>query len=179
MQRSTAKPRTLTLKSLTAEAKGILAKYEAKTRELSKNFDEALELAWRFGQKLNEIKATVGHGNWQLWLANNLEGMGDRHARRHMALDSDNPGAQSIADLSEESVRKFRYGFVPEKTRPELPGDQTFQRAAHHLTLVNDWRQFVRRVEIGQAQLDEDEARRDLMPLWEWMCILYGEKNHV
>lgn len=174
MQTRTAQPRALMpLRDLTKEAKQLLTKYEAKTKELARNFDEALELAWKFGRKLNEIKATVGHGNWQLWLENNLDGMSDRHARRHMELDRDNPGAQSVADLSEDSVRKFRYDFVPEKQRPELPGDQKFQRTAHHLTIVNDWRQLLRRVEIGQAQLDEEEARRDMRPLLEWLAKLY------
>lgn len=174
MQTLKTHPRALTLRNLTTEAKDLLAQYESKTRELSKNFDDALELAWKFGRKLNEIKSAVGHGNWLLWLPNNLEGMSDRHARRHMLLDTSNPGAETIAELSEDSVRKFRFGFIPEKERPEIPGDQKFQRTPHHLTIVNDWRQFVRRVEIGQAQLDEEEARRDMRPLLEWLAKLYG-----
>jgi hypothetical protein len=153
----------------------MLSEYERQAKELSKTFDLTLEKAWRFGQKLCEIKAQVGHGNWQLWLANNLgDRMSDRTARRHMELDTDNPGAESVHELSAESVRKFKIGFVPAKDRPKIDGDVSFARPTHHLSLVNDWRKFVRRVEIGQATLDAPEARRDMRPLFDWLCSLYG-----
>jgi len=126
------------------------------------------------GRVLNQIKGMVGAGNWLLWLEANWPELTERNAQRFMVLDRENPGAKSIKDLDSDSVRKFRLGYVPVKERPALEGDQTFSRAPHYLTLVNDFRRLHRRVETGLCVLDVDEARRDLKPVYDWLCELYG-----
>jgi hypothetical protein len=161
------------LKTLTAEAIGLLTELDAIGQDVESKLTVAMDRAWRLGRALASIKAVVGHGNWLVWLDANLA-ISSRHAQRHMELATANPEAECVGELSVESVRKFRLGYVPEKAKPELPGDATLPRVCHHLTLLNDWRRFTRRVEIGQVNLDAEEARRDLAPLFEWLCELYG-----
>lgn len=167
-----------TLKSLTAEAVCLVGELDAMGRELEDRLTVALEKAWRLGQKLVGCKALVGHGNWLVWLEANVP-LSHRHAVRHMELADENPDAQRVEDLSPESVRKFRLRYVPEKQRPQLEGDESLPRVCHHLTLLNDWRRWQRRVEIGQAHLDATEAKRDLAPLARWICQLYGIEAEI
>lgn len=169
MQRRTI---TTPLKTLTADANRLIAELAELGKELDDKLTMALERSWRLGGILLECKRLVGHGNWLIWLEANVP-LSERHAQRHMELASSNPHAETVADLSLESIRKFRLRFVPDKERPQLEGDAQLPRASHHLTLLNDWRRWQRRVEIGQTDLDPEEARRDLQPLFHWMCELY------
>jgi hypothetical protein len=164
------------LKTLTEDARTLVMQLDAMGQDLEKQLTLALERAWRLGQKLLSIKALVGHGNWLTWLEANLT-IGPRHAQRHMELAASNLEADQVKELSAESVRKFRLRYVPDKERPQLEGDQSLPRVCHHLTIVNDFRRFQRRVEIGQAALDPSEAKRDLKPLFLWLCDLYGFKG--
>lgn len=166
------------LKSLTSQARRIMRQLESMSLQVEKQLNAAVERAWRLGQVLSEIKGSVGHGNWLLWLEANLP-MCNKSAQRYMALADDNPEAQCVEDLSPESVRKFRLRYVPDKERPTIEGDETLPRVCHHLTIVNDFRRFQRRVEIGQASLNKDEAKRDLKPLFQWLCELYGVPTSV
>jgi hypothetical protein len=160
-------------RALTVETLGLIARLEEIGRDIDGKLSEALDLAWRVGLNLLAKKESVGHGKWLIWVEANLP-IGERHARRYMELASQNTAAKTVDDLSEDSVRKFRLGYVPEKERGELPGDQTIPRVHHHLAIVNDFRKLQRRVEIGQAQLNQAEAKRDLWPVFEWMVGLYG-----
>jgi len=158
---------------LTAEALDLIEQLDAIGRRIEDDLNEALDLAWRLGKTLLKKKDDVGRGNWLIWVDANLR-IGDRRARQYMELASQNPHAKKVADLSEDSVRKFRLGYVPDKERPDLEGDATLPPAHHHLSIVNDWRKWQRRVEIGQATFNEGEAKRDLWPVFEWMVGLYG-----
>ena len=161
------------LRCLKSEALALITELDQIGQGIEKDLGHALEKAWLLGKKLLEAKDQLGHGRWLIWVEANLP-IGDRRARQYMELASQNVHAHSVEQLSEDSVRKFRLGYVPEKERPELPGDATLPRVHHHLTIVNDWRKWQRRVEIGQAQLDEPQAKRDLWPMFEWMVGLYG-----
>ncbi|GEM_PF-3780307 len=165
---------TANLKTLTAEAKRLWTEGESINRLVLSCLDKSLDRAWRLGKVLNQIKGMVGTGNWLLWLEANWPELHERTAQRFMVLDRENPEAQTIEDLSPDSVRKFRLGYVPAKERPELEGDQSFARQPHYLTLVNDWRRLHRRMETGLCDLDPTEARRDLKPVFDWLCGLYG-----
>lgn len=168
MPKLTTRP---SLAELTATARGLINELSEIGRSIDDKLNQGIDRAWRLGKTLVAMKRQVGHGNWLVC----VEGLGisARHATRHMELAIDNPHAKSVADLSNESVRKFRLRYVPEKERPEIDGDETIPRACHHLSLVNDWRRMLRRVEIGQAQLNPEEARRDLRPLYDWLRGLY------
>lgn len=169
---------TPNLKELTSEASRLVIELDQIGSDLERTLTDAMDKAWRLGRALCGIKNLVGHGNWLVWLEANLP-ISQRHAQRHMELAASNPDAQSVADLSQESVRKFRLGYVPEKEHHALEGDKTLPRVCHHLTLLNDWRRWQRRVEIGQAAVDQDEAKRDLAPLARWICELYGIKAEI
>jgi len=162
------------LKQLTAEARGLLAELDSMGIDIEDRLARALEKAWLFGKVMVAVKNEVGHGNWLIWVAANVKQLSERQVRRYLDLALENPTAKTVDDLSPDSVRKFRYGFVPEKERPELEGDATLPPANHHLSLLNDWKRLQRRQTIGQLRIDEEEARKDLKPLFEWMCGLYG-----
>src|SRR5207247_56989 len=81
-----------------------------------------------FSKRLNELKAVVGHGSWETWRASTFPKLSKRSSCNCMALDRNNPNVQKSAHLSAESVRKFRFGYVPVKDRPKLKGDKKFAR---------------------------------------------------
>jgi hypothetical protein len=87
------------------------------------HIDAGMEKAWRCGQVLLSIKRIVGHGNWMTFLEANLPAISQRTAQRWMDVARLSPNATTVAYLTEESVRKFRYGYIPEKERPELKGN--------------------------------------------------------
>ncbi len=167
-------PDPVAIARLKAEALGLVAELDDTSKSLLELFDRAIDRAWRLGLCLAEIKRAVGHGNWLGWIEANLP-VGERQAQRYIELAAANPSAKTAADLSEDSVRKFRLGYVPEKERPELDGDAEIKPTVHHLTLLNDFRRLHRRIEIGAASFDREEARRDLRPMWEWLSELYAD----
>ncbi|HEY3898944.1 MAG TPA: DUF3102 domain-containing protein [Chthoniobacter sp.] len=162
------------LTALREESLALIVELDAIGRDIESKLGIALDKAWQLGKRLVRQKEILGHGKWLLWVESNLP-ISDRHARRYKELAEANPRATCVGDLSEDSVRKFRLGFVPEKDRPKLVGDRALPRAFHHLTLLNDWRRLERRLEIGQAQLDQEAAKKDLWPMFEWLAgRVYG-----
>jgi hypothetical protein len=156
------------------EAKRLFAEGEELHDEIITKLDASLERAWKIGCILNVLKDKVGHGNWTVYLEANWPALPARTATRYQKLDTENPGAKSIADLSPDSVRAFRFGYVPAKERQELEGDTKVEPVTHHLTILNDFNKFSRRLETGHAKLDQDAAKKDLRPVFEWLCGLYG-----
>jgi hypothetical protein len=65
-------------------------------------------------------------------------------------------------------------GYVPVKDRPKLDGDAPLTTPAHHLTVLNDWRKFCRRRELGLIKVSDDELRRDFQPLKDWLDTLFA-----
>lgn len=175
MQLSKITPQLAVIKT---DALALIQELDGIGLEIEDKLNAALDRAWRLGVQLKKAKDILGHGNWIRWVESNLP-LSERHARRHKELAESNPKARSIEDLSEDSVRKFRLGYVPDKERPEIEGDQTLPRVFHHLTLLNDFQKLTRRVEIGQAKIDQEAARKDLWPVFEWLGGLYGLRSET
>ncbi|MDR3406362.1 MAG: hypothetical protein P4L99_28010 [Chthoniobacter sp.] len=161
------------LDDLKSASLALILELDGIGRDIEDQLDAALDKAWQLGKHLMRAKKLLGHGKWTIWVDSNLP-ISPRHALRHKQLAEDNPRAKSVKDLSEDSVRKFRLGYVPSKERPALDGDGPLPRAFHHLTIVNDFNRFKRRVDIGQAHFDPAVAKNDLWPVFEWLGGLYG-----
>ena len=126
--------------------------------------DELLNKAWMLGALLNELKEEIGHGKWLLWLEGNFKELGkgadmrEKNAQRCMKFARENPSkARNSSDLAgsppstfaDESVRKFMWGYIPEKERPELEGNRKLKAGAHYLSFVNHFAKFDRQVRVG------------------------------
>jgi hypothetical protein len=162
------------LKALTGEAKKLFALFKQAEASIHIGFDAALDRAWQFGKRLNQLKEIVGHGDWMKWREDSFPGLDDRAAQSCQALDRLNPNARNSAYLSKESVRKFRYGYVPVKERPALKGDQTFSRPSHHSSVVVECNKLAQRIDAGQYAPDKNELRRDFKPFYEWLGRLFA-----
>ncbi len=92
-----------------------------------------------------------------------------------MKIANDNSNVRRVGDLKFDTIRKYRLGFVPEKEKPELENDVKFPRLMHHLKLVNEFARWKRRRDTGQIEKNEDEERRDLRELYDFLRELYGD----
>jgi hypothetical protein len=80
-----------------------------------------------------------------------------------------NPKAQKFVDLNAESLRKYRFGYVPVKKRPKLKGDKKFARPSHHGSIVNECNKLMRRIDIGLYKPDMRELVQDFDPFYQWL----------
>lgn len=148
------------LKRLTNEAQALFGELQEGEATIEFGFDHALELAWQFGKKLNQLKERVGHGSWEKWRADSFPKLSKTKSCNCMALDRNNPNVLKSGDLSKESVRKFRFGYVPVKDRPKLKGDKRISRTNHHSSVVNECNKLMQRIESRQykppKELDAD-----------------------
>jgi hypothetical protein len=167
--------KTENLKTLTGEAKLLFALFKQAEESIGFEFDNAVDRAWEFGKRLNRLKGIVGHGNWAKWREDSFPGLDDRKAQSCQALDRDNPNARNSADLNKESIRKFRYGYVPVKERKALKGDKTFARPSHHSSVVVECNKLAQRIDAGQYAADKAELRRDFRAFYEWLGRLYAQ----
>jgi len=160
------------IKGLTTKAQKLFADLTASETTLQSAFDRRLERSWQFGKLLNELKELVPHGDWENYRTASFKGLSDRVARQCQKLDHDNPKALKLADLSAESVRKFRYGYVPAKERAQLKGNVRFSKPSHHSSLVNEQNKFMQRVKAGHVKLDVAEFLRDSKDYLDWCAGL-------
>jgi|ERR1041384_79087 hypothetical protein len=170
MQSSTHKLKEL--KQLTAQAKKLFAELGTAEKVVLDHFNYSLDVHWRFGKMLNQLKERVPHGDWEQWRDDAFPKLSRSKAQSCMALDRNNPNALNSGHLSAESVRKFRYGYVPAKERPELKGDARFNRPTHHSSVVVECNKLMRRIETGLYKPKLDGLVRDFDPFYQWLTKL-------
>lgn len=162
------------IKTLTAKAKALFRKVSEVDASIYGTLDHGLYINWQFGILLNQLKAKTGHGNWLAWRRDTFPKLDDNKAERCQRLNRDNPNASTLGDLNKDSIRKFRYGYIPIKDRPKQKGDGKFPRPSHHSSVVNECNKLMQRVKSGQYQPNEKELLRDFRPFFEWLSLLYG-----
>lgn len=158
---------------LAIKCRRLIGRIDGIGRKIEGDLNSALGRAWILGLRLLRMKEKLGHGNWLRWVEANLP-IKERRVRHYLELAEDNRTARSWKHLDPDSVRKFRLGYVPDKQRTELEDDKNVGSAVHHVTLVNDFRKLMRRVNTNQLTIDQPKARQDLWPVFEWLTTLYG-----
>jgi hypothetical protein len=166
---------TTELRKLTAEAKELFGEMTAAEGAVYGTLDHANQRAWKFGKLLNQLKERVGHGSWAKWRDDTFPGLDDRTAQRCQGLDRSNPNAQTFADLSKDSIRKYRFGYVPVKERPKLKGDKKFARPSHHSSVVIECNKLMQRINAGQYKPSKKDLQRDFRPFYSWLAKLFGD----
>lgn len=160
---------------LLAEAKALYAEILEAEKAIRLKRDELLTLALQMGKILVTIKDEIGHGKWLFWLGGHWPQLGEKNAQRCMALARENPKSEDSSDLSEESVRKFMWGYIPAKQRAELEGDQKIAPAAHHLTPINHFWKWERQLKIGHVAAPPVEVmQREFEPVVRRLAELLG-----
>lgn len=178
----------LYLNSQFKEAKALYGNILEAEKSLLTQRDALLILAFRLGNVLTDMKEDIGHGKWLFWLGGSWPALGERNAQRCMALVRDNPevvkkmarkGFESVesSDFTDESVRKFMWGYVPAKERLALAGDEDVNPQPHYLTFVNQYSKWRRQIKIGHATLPPiDTMRRDFEPTMRDLIELLGRE---
>jgi hypothetical protein len=150
--------------------------------------DSLLVRAWHVGQILAGIKEEIGHGKWLIWIEANWPELGERNSQRCIALFKENPNPRNSTDLRDycheaakdftpESVRKFMWGYIPAKERPEIPGDAPVTQTPHYLTVINHFSKFDRQLEIGHIKAAPVETmRRDFEPMIRKLVVILGKE---
>ena len=163
------------IKQQLSEAKKLHAEAQEAEAAVEHGQATALDKALQCGKRLLLLKENVGHGNWLTFLEANWPELPSRTAQEYMKIASDNPNAHRGADLKFDSIRKHRYAAVPKKEHPKQDGDLKFSKPEHHTTVVNELARFFQRIDAGQADVDEDELRKDFRPAYDRLKQLYGD----
>lgn len=187
MQKSTGKKLALQARRLSKEGCYLLELMNEAEASVYRNVNLANYRAWHFGKFLARAKAELGHGRFTIWRAATFPNVHERKAQRCQELFAKNSKAtvlsdlserslaKWIADLNENSVRKFRLGYVPEKERLQLPGDEKVKPAPHYLTFVNEFFRYDRQLRIGKIEhFDLDLFRHEIEPVARRLIQLCG-----
>ena len=148
----------------------------------------ALFHAWQAGIRLNKMKALIGYGSWRDWLEANFcnpRGVSYQTAVLYMKIDKANPelrnvdaNIQRVRDLKFDSIRKYAYGFIPEKVYPQHEGNVKFPRLISFLNIANEYNRLKYRYTSGLEHLDLEEAREETGELYQFLRWLHGEDSH-
>jgi hypothetical protein len=160
-------------------AKSELAEIQTLEKNLRMNRDAILCHAWKLGLILSDIKEQIGHGKWLFWLGGNWPELGERNARRCIALFNDNRQwsgkPEDSADLAVDSIRKFMWGYIPAKERLELDGDMVDHPAPHHRTFINQFSKYDRQLRSGQIEsFSLENFRHAIEPMIRRLIDLCG-----
>lgn len=157
---------------------------DAARAAVENNKQLAMFHAWQAGIRLNKMKALVGHGNWQEWVAVNVRGISERTVRLYCKIDNDNPelrdvkpNRQRVADLKFDTIRKYAIGFVPGKEQPKHMGNEKFPRLVSFLNIVNEYTRLRQRHVEGLQLVDFDEAREETEALYQFLRWLHGDRG--
>jgi hypothetical protein len=171
----------VSIRPLLQKAKDELRALAASEIRLRETHDEILQRGWTLGSYLCELKENVGRGNWLIWLPANLPELGstDRarqaNAARCIRFYRDNPNCGNSCIYTPDSKRKLMWAYIPVKERFQLPGDEKVTPGPHHLTWVNEFFRYHRRLRTGKIKhFDLDLFRRDIEPMARRLIQLCG-----
>jgi Protein of unknown function (DUF3102). len=147
----------------------------------------ALFHAWQAGIRLNNMKRLVGHGNWQNWCELNFckpFGVSDRTVRLYMKIDADNahlrdlpPNRQRVADLRFDTIRKYAYALIPEKSQPNKEGDIKLPRFVSFFNIVNEYERVKNRHLSGLERVNFEMVRNETVELYQFLRCVHGDDS--
>jgi hypothetical protein len=176
------------IRKLTREAKARYAAMNEAEASVYRNVNLSNYYAWLFGKFLHRAKDTLGHGSFSVWRSETFPRLHERKAQRCQELYARNSNATELTDLSEralekfistlsdDSVRKYRLGYIPEKDRPQQKGDKKFGRPTHYSSVLGECNKLQQRIEAGQSRDDREEMRCEFAPFFTW---LYGSAPYT
>jgi hypothetical protein len=201
--KTTTEPKTIAdpvqkARELLGRARGVYGCVLSLEKALLEDRDRLLLAGFYLGALLSEMKDCLPHGGWLFWLGSNWKELGARNAQRCMAFFHENAkcvdsthlkGIDSLLACEDpaaielppslkftaDSIRKFMWGYVPEKERPQLEGDEPVKRSPHHLGVVNAFSKFERQLTLGHITASTDELRRDFAPVIPRLVELLGK----
>jgi hypothetical protein len=158
------------LNGLREEATRIYTELSGEVNQVKTRADYCIELAWRLGGICENAKKTAGHGHFLAWLEG--AGISTDSSDRYRAL---NAKFRSIAELHEANAQRVGYLklLVPDKEKVEHDGDVDLDPPVHHNCIMNVFSRFKRRLEIGKITMDKERARKDLLPVYEFLKGLF------
>jgi hypothetical protein len=151
-----------------------------------RNVNLANYRVWHFGKFLARAKAELGHGQFTIWRAATFPNVHERKAQRCQELFAKNSKATELSDFSdrsiakwianrdENSIRKFRLGYVPAKDQTEHKGNVKFGRLVSFLNIANEYARLKQRHVEGLQRVDFDEAREEMREPYQFLRWLYG-----
>jgi hypothetical protein len=172
---------------LSREGSRLLELMNEAEASVYRNVNLANYRAWHFGKFLARAKAELGHGRFTIWRAATFPNVHERKAQRCQELFAKNSNATELSDLSERSiakwiadrdensVRKFRLGYVLAKKQPEHEGDVKFSRLVSLLNIANEYERLRQRHVEGLQLVDFNEAREEMRELYQFLRWLYGD----
>jgi hypothetical protein len=154
----------------------------------------ALWHAWQAGIRLSEMKALIRRGEWLDWLelkfCKPLK-ISVRTAQVYMKIDSDNADLrekaktqrvaptqadyQLLTKLKMDTIRKYAFGFIPKKHKPNKDEDIKFDRLYSFLNIVNEYERVKYRHICGLQAIDIVETREETGELYQFLRWLHGD----
>ena len=175
------------LKNLLNEAVEHHNRVEAARAAVANAQQLALFHAWQAGIRLNNMKRLVGHGNWQNWCETNFchpRGISYQTAVLYMEIDKENAelrnvdaNIQCVRDLKFDTIRKYAYGFIPEKAQPNKEGAIKFPRLVSVGNIVNEYNRLKYRHVNGLEGIDFQLAKKDTVELYQFLRWLHGDTS--
>jgi len=187
MQKTTEKQLAVRAKRLSKEGYHLLELMNEAEASVYRNVNLANYHAWHFGKFLASAKAELGHGRFTIWRGATFPNVHERKAQRCQELFAKNSKATELSDFSERSlakwianrdensIRKFRLGYVPAKEQPEHKGNVKFGRLVSFINLVNEFDRLEYRHTSGLQIVDFDEAREETARLYLFLRWLHGD----
>ncbi|HUE41421.1 MAG TPA: hypothetical protein VMO75_05795 [Chthoniobacterales bacterium] len=154
-----------------------------------RNVNLANYRAWDFGRYLVSAKQQIGHGIFEQWRKTRFPSVHERKARRCQELFSANANRTELSDFSERvlkgwisgldqnSVRKFRLGYVPDKHQPNKGMDVKLPRLHSFLNIVNEYERLKYRHTNGLQEVDLLEVREECRDLYDFLAWIYGDRK--
>lgn len=154
----------------------------------------ALWHAWQVGLRLNSIKALIPRGDWGDWLELNFcnpSKISVRTAQVYMKIDTDNANLraeaktqrvapietdfQLLRKLKFDTIRKYAFGFVPEKDRPNNQRDVRLERLASLGQVLNHYDRLKYRHISGLQLVDFAFVRKETRELYQFLQWVHGD----
>jgi hypothetical protein len=169
---------------------------EAARASVLKRQQLALWHALQVGIRLNSVKALIRRGEWVDWLelnfCNPLE-ISIRTAQVYMKIDTDHAHLreeaktqrvapidadfQVLTKLRFDTIRKYAFGFIPKKERPNQHRDMRLERLATLGNLVNEYERLKYRHISGLQLLSFDKARKETTDMYLFLQWLHGDST--
>ena len=184
------------IKELLKEAIEYHGRCDAARASVTERQQVALWHAWQVGIRLNSIKLLIPRGDWTDWLDLNFcrpLKISVRTAQIYMKIDHDNANLrdkakaqrvapnevdfQLLANLKRDTIRKYAYTFIPEKSHPYKDKDIKIGRLYSFGTIINEYCRVRTRHVCGLNEVNFKDVRQQTDELYRFLQWLHGDSK--